>query len=238
MTKKYTLLYILAGALLCGCNQRGNSNHNDNQTAKKDKQYAENIITKTIPIPCEFTHLTSISGADIIYTQGDYGMEVTGDSAKIIGLETNFESNLLTISFKTERNSDINIYETKQNVTINISAPNLACVSICGCGNFTSKGKWKGEKIELGTIGKGNFECDSIECQIFDYRTSGEGEANFCNIKAESTHISNVARTTINANVDTKLLMCENSGTSAISFSGTALKQELFPTKEGKILFK
>lgn len=238
----------MASIAICGCNQQqkqtGNASsdsiNNQNNAANNAAQSSgkQNIIHKVIPVPADFTHLTCISGANVVYTQGDYKMEAVGDSATLQYLETDFDSDLLTISFGSEKNQDINVYEGKINVTINISAPHLQCVSVCSSGDFTSKGIWKGDKIEFGMIGSGHLVCDNIECQSLDYQASGDGNADFTNIKAGKVHIANTAGSNINANVNTDFLQSENLGHSTISFTGQAKSTEFHPTKEGKILFK
>lgn len=242
--KKYTLLYILAALTTIGCNQQKSTNDSSSkdstsQTTKSVSKKAkkQNKITKYIPIATDFTHLICVSGANITYTQGDYNIEAIGDSAVLQYLCADFDSNILTLSIGSERNQDINIYEGKLDVTINISAPNLQCVTLCSSGDFTSHGLWKANKIEFGIIGKGSFHCDSIESTTFDLQSTGDGNANFTNINSKSIHIANMSGSNINADVNTELLMCENKGYSTITFTGKASRKELFPTKTGKILF-
>lgn len=252
--KKYTLLYILATLAVCSCGNNQNSSEttgtekNSNTQKATNAQHASDsstnnskankIIHKTIPIASEFTHLLSVSGANIIYTQGDYNIEAIGDSSVLSYLATEFDSNTLTISIGTERNQDLNIYEGKLNITINISAPNLQCVSLCSSGDFQSIGTWKADKIELGIIGSGTFSCDTIDCTSFDLSATGNGNGNFSHIKSHKIHFANVANTNITADINTDLISCENSGNSTITFTGRATSQQFYPTKTGKILFK
>jgi len=259
--KKYTLLYIGAtlfclgtNLALCSCNQSNKAKDNSSANTQNQKENTSNtnsgassastssasnanIITKQIPIGAEFTHLIAVSGADIVYTQGDYKMDAIGDSSILEFLEADIESGILTISIGSERNQDINFYEGKQNVTINLSAPNLKCVSICSSGNFTSKGLWKSDKIEFGVIGDGNFKCDSIICQFLDYQATGNGNANFAHIKSQKLRFTNTSGSNINADIDTDIIIADNQGNSTFKFTGKANSTELYPTKKGKILF-
>lgn len=233
--KKFTVFYISGIMALCSC---GNQNNATNQKTENTPHREPNIITKHIPIGAEFTHLTSVSGANIVYTQGDYALDITGDSAIIQHLEADFDANILTLSLANERNSDLNAYEGKQNVTINVSAPNLQCVSICSSGDFISKGMWKGEKLEFGIIGSGNFYCDSIDCNIFDMQSTGRGQGEFAHIKAERIHFASTSETGIKADIDTDLLLAENQSIHDFVFTGKINKKEIYETKRGKILFK
>lgn len=237
--KKYTLLYLLGCIALCSCGNQSKTDNNKVENPTEKGTYASKIVSEIQPIPSAFTHLILISSADVEYTQGaEYKMEIVGDSIAIRNIVTNFESNLLTISIKTERNPELNTYDQKLDATIKLSSPDLACVSVCGIGNFTTKGTWKGNKIELGTIGNGNINCDSIICSSFDYKSSGEGDATFDYVKAETTHFSSVTSTAIKANIDTDILMCENSSNKPITFTGKANKKEIYDTKKGRVIFE
>ncbi len=245
--KKYTLLYIGAALAICSCGQHNNPDKANASNTKDQGDTAieesnsrsskANIVTKQIPIGAEFTHLIAISGANIVYTQGDYKMDVTGDSSLIAFLETDIESKILTVSLSSEKNQDINIYEGKQNVTINLSAPDLQCVSVCSSGDFTSKGMWKTNKLEFGMIGNGNLHCDSIECEKLDYQATGKGDAYFTHIKSSKSRFTNTSTSNVDANIETNLIIADNQGTSTFKFKGKAETKEIYQSKEGKILF-
>lgn len=235
--KKYTLFYILAATVLCGCGQQNKSAENDNNGQESAlKKPTTKIVKKEIHVGGTFTHLTSITGADIEYTQGNYRMELEGDSLLMKYLETDYESGLLTLSLASERNADINRYETKLNLTIRISAPDLQCVSLCNCGDFTSKGTWKGKKIEFGSIGSGSFHCDSIECDKLEFQASGSGNATFTHIQSPYIHFANTNMSNIDALVSCDTLQAENIGRSTFNIKGTAKMKEIHPTKNGKII--
>lgn len=223
---------------ICGC-KNGNKVEEKEVTVTPEPETAKvNIIKKNVPLFGDFTHITSVTGANIVYTQGDYNIEVIGDSSFIQSLKPEIDSGVLTISMGAELNQDLNLLERNHNVTLNISAPSLRCVTLCGSGNFTSKGLWKGDKLEFGIIGSGNFVCDSIECNIFDFQSSGEGDAEYVHIKAQQMHVSNTRKTNVKADIETETLKSENVGKSTFTFTGTARYQELYPTKSGKIEFE
>lgn len=235
--KKNTLLYIITALTILGCKNGNKVEEKEVAVVSEPAHAKDNIIKKTIPLYGEFTHITSVTGANIVYTQGDYSFEVIGDSTFIQSLKPDIDSGVLTISMGAELNQDLDLLERNHNVTLNISAPNLRCVTLCGSGNFTSKGVWKADKIEFGIIGNGNFVCDSIECNIFDFQSSGEGDAEYTHISAQQMHFSNTRKTNVKADIETETLKSENVGKSTFTFTGTAKYQELYPTKSGKIEF-
>lgn len=238
--KKNTLLYILGSIALISCgNQNNNAENAENDSTKvAPKKSSVNIIKKELHVAAPFTHLTSITGATIEYTQGNYRMELEGDSILLKYLETDYESGLLAISFASERNMDINRYETKLNLTVRISAPDLKCVSLCSCGDFISKGIWKGSSIEFGGIGSGSFICDSIQCTSLNYQSSGTGSATFAHIQAPYIHFANTNTSDIDASLSCDTLQAENIGNSTFTFKGTAKLKEIHPTKYGKIVIE
>lgn len=236
--KKTRILYSLAIIALCSCNNPTDKNEKDKKASEVQNAPAKsaNIIHKQVAVEGEFTHLTSITGAQINYTQGDYSLEIIGDSAFVQYLKTEFDAGVLSISLSAEKNADLNLFEGKINVTINLSAPHLQCVALCSSGGFSSKGLWKADKMEFGVIGTGEFVCDSIECNTFDYQATGDGDATFAHIKADKIHFYNVGKSNITSVVDTDLLLAENIGHSTMLFSGRAKEHDLNPTRNGKIV--
>ncbi len=225
---------MAAALVLCSCNNGGTENsENDKDSTKVAVNTAKKKIVKLpFPITDNFNHITSIGGIDIVYTQGDYHIEVEGDSALLQHIQAEVESGVLTINIRGERNKDINIYEGKYNVTAYISSPDLKCVAICSTGNFTSKGLWEVDDIELGTIGTGAFNIDSICCATFKYQSTGTGDATFNYLEAnDKLDIACMAANHVNANVNTSFLtVATNSG--KVKLSGIAKNKDIAATKE------
>lgn len=235
--KKYTLLYIIGAIVLASCGGKGTTTKKQDTSHKTTApKKASNIIHRNINIAGEFTHLLSMCGADIVYTQGDYNIEVEGDSALLQYLGFDIDSSVLTITLGSQAHQDLNIYEGKSNITINISAPSLQCVSLCSSGDFTSHGLWKNENVEMGIISTGSFSCDSIECKTLSLQSSGKGSASFANIKAANATIDNLAESNINATLDVDYIRAINKGNSTMTFNGRAGEKEFYPTESGKIV--
>lgn len=236
--KGHSLLYILFAMLFCACGQQEKQKQQTAESVPTPKEKTENVISREYPCGGDITHLTSVSGAHIIYTQGPNRLIAEGDSALLNYLDTDFDSGVLTISLGSERNPEINLYEGKKQITIYFSAPNLHCVSLCSSGDFTSKGKWCAETVEMGIIGSGSLHCDSIECQAFDFKASGKGSAYFTLIKSNEINFANLGETDVDAITDTDHLVAINKGRSTMTFSGRATTHEFYPSEKGIILFK
>ncbi|MBQ6965360.1 MAG: DUF2807 domain-containing protein [Bacteroidaceae bacterium] len=194
------------------------------QPSKKSKATRNHVIRKHIIIPHDFSYLTNMGSIDVIYTQGNYNIEVEGDSTLISYLETNFDSNLLTISLPTESNVDINLYGNTSNIRMYLSCPDLKCVSICGNGNFECPTNWHTEDLQLGALGTGMMNLGNIECSTFSLQSTSIGDVTINNLKAEDATIYSRSSAHISAHVDLKNLLIYNEGSQTIHLTGKAQK--------------
>lgn len=225
MNRKY-LTYITCGAiaLLVSCRQtttEKNDKGND-ATPTEAKQPKQNIVRQHIKIPSTFTHITNLGSIDIIYTQGDYNIDVEGDSMMLRNLSTTFESNLFTTTIFTDNNPDINAYGNKSNVKMYVSCPDLQCVSICGNGGFTSQGVWKTTEAQVGVFGTGSMKLDDVQCNTFKLESSDKGSIEIANLQAEDASLYSHSPAKIKVNMDVQRLSVFNVGTGAIHLTGYA----------------
>lgn len=218
---------LTAIAMLASCNgqspsQTSAEKKEDAGAAESGKRRSENVVRVKMGTPKEFTHVTNLGSANIIYTQGDYAMEVEGDSAMLQYLMTSFDSNLLTVSMRTDGNRDFNLYGSTSNVTIHLSCPDLKCVSICGNGGFESKGKWSGDKIEVGVLNTGTLCLDTIECNTFGLQSTSVSLINLSYLKANEVNVLTRTSATVEMNVDAEELTILNDGKPKITLTGKA----------------
>lgn len=211
-------------SILTACNnpvQRPNEQSGDDTSQEKVKN--EKIVRRQLGTLKDFTHLTNLGSVNIIYTQGDYNMEVEGDSVLLQYLTTSFDSNLLTVSMRTDGNRDINLYGNASNVTMYLSCPNLKCVSICGNGGFESIGKWSGDDIEVGILSTGTMRLDSIECNTFSMQSTSVSNISITNLKVNEATIMTRANATIDMDVDAEELTVLNDGKPTMTLTGRAV---------------
>lgn len=236
MKKQYLLLLSIL-LLLSSCEGNNTSN---NKSIKEDQPSTKktNIIKKPLYITSDFNQITSLGGIDILYTQGDYNIEAEGDSSIINCIEASTDSGILTINLKSDRNKDINTYDGKQDITVHISSPDLKCVALCSSGNFKSKGMWNISNIELGVIGTGGFDIDSIKCDNLKYEATGEGNTKINNItSSEKITISCMGPSDVTANINANIIdVATQSG--KISLTGKANKKEFAATNANLIIDK
>ena len=220
---KYQIITALtAMSMLAACNNSAKKQTGvaEQEEASQRRRKSENIVRQKLGTLKEFTHITNIGSVNIVYTQGEYSMEVEGDSTMLQYITTSFDSNLLTVSMRTDGNRDFNLYGNTSNVTMYLSCPDLQCVSICGNGGFESKGKWSGDNIEVGVLDTGELHLDSIECNTFSLQSTSVSLINIANLKANEAAILTRTSATIDINVDAEDFTVLNDGKPKITLTG------------------
>ena len=222
---RYGAITTLAALLLCAsCQHTANKEQQQSigTGTKQPAQSQKNIIRKHISIPSEFDYLTNLGSVDIIYSQGSYNIEVEGDSVQLEYLQARFDSNLLTVSIKSDGNSALNPYGNSSNVKMYISAPDLKCVSVCSNGSFESLGTWRSEDIQLGMIGTGNMELANVECTKFSLQSTDGGSFRVASLKADDAAIFSTSTAHFEADVNVNNLTILNEGKQTMKLTGTA----------------
>lgn len=222
---KYGIIATLSTLLLLSaCHHATPSNDvkTDTQNSTKSEQRKQNIIRKRISIPFDFSYITNLGSVDIIYTQGDYNIEVEGDSTTLNFLNAEFDSNLLTVNLQSDNNTDINLYGNSNNIKMYVSTPELKCVSICGNGSFESQATWRAENIQLGVLSTGSMKIGRVECTTFEMQSTDIGNIDITDLHAEDATIYSRSSATINANVDVTNLTVINDGQQKMKLTGKA----------------
>ena len=196
-------------------------NSGDNSTLQRKKK-KENIVRRPVATLKDFSYITNLGSVNIVYTQGDYSIEVEGDSAMLQYLTTSFDSNLLTVSMRTDGNRDFNLYGNTSNVTMYISCPDLKCVSICGNGGFESRGTWSADDLQVGVLGTGTMSLDAIECNTFSMQSTSISLVSIANLKANEATVMTRTSAIIDMNVDVEELIVLNDGKPKITLTGKA----------------
>ena len=222
---KYGIIITFATLLVLGACRRATSTNEvktNNKEVEKKEQRKQNIIKKRISIPFDFSYITNLGSVDIIYTQGNYGIEVEGDSTTLNYLTTEFDSNILTVNLQTDNNTDINLYGSTNNIKMYVSAPELKCVSVCGNGSFESQATWRAENIQLGVLSTGSMKIGRVECTTFDLQSTDIGNIDITDLQAEDASLYSRSTATINVNMDVKNLIVINDGKQTLKLTGKA----------------
>ena len=219
---RYSIITTLSALLLLSA-CRPSSPAQDKPSAESSTSVKkQNIIRKHVNIPSNFSYITNLGCIDIIYTQGDYSIEVEGDSTTLNYLDTTFDSNLLVVSLQTDRNTDANVYGHTSNVKMYVSCPDLQCVSICGNGGFESPSTWRTENLQLGVLGSGKLKTGKIECTTFSLQSSQTGSIDIGELHAEDASLYSMSDANINMNVYVNDLTILNEGKQHLHLTGKA----------------
>ena len=217
----FVLAAIIGGAA-CTHTPAPKSEQTTPQEKVQSAPAKQNIIKKHINIPSDFSYITNLGSIDIYYTQGDFCIDVEGDSTTLSYLDARFDSNLLTVNIKTDNIPELNKYGYTSHVKMYVSCPDLKCVSICGNGKFESQGIWKTKDLQLGVLGTGAMQLEHIECTSFTLHSNKIGNVSIGKLIADEANIYSVSAAHIDVNMDVKNLAVINEGKQTMTFTGTA----------------
>ncbi len=188
---------IVPITLLCAC---GNAPKQDSTPIKKETTKV-NIQTRNLPCNREFIQIINLGSADIVYTQGEYQIDATGDSTLLDMLQLSFDSGTLTINMNGEAQSDITPIATMRNVKIQISSPQLNYLTSCGSGAFQSVGTISTDNFQVSITGMGAMQLDTIQCDKFKMENNYAGQAELAYLKCHTAVITAFGNSTTTANI-------------------------------------
>ena len=237
---KYGFLITLSALFLLG-SCRNTPTLQEGKTAQEQTnpdKAKRNFVRRYINIPQDFNYIINLGSIDIIYTQGNFSVEVEGDSATLHFLHTDFDSNLLTVSIGNDGNTDYNFFGNTSNVKMYISCPDLKCVSICGNGSFASQATWRTEDLQLGVLGTGALKIGKVECTTLSIQSSDIGDISIADLHAEDATIYSRSSAHIDLNVDVNNLTVLNEGSQTITLTGSAHKVYVKNSKDPNLTNK
>ncbi|MCM1311950.1 MAG: DUF2807 domain-containing protein [Bacteroides sp.] len=194
-------VFFLMTAVLCvfvvSC-KKGN----DNNVPETDGASESKKVVTHLKVAGDFYQITNIGSVDIVYTEGDYKIDVECDSSLLPYVSTVFDSGTLTVYMRREEKGDVNWLSDKSDVTLYVSCPKIKYIAVCGSGSFKSVGTIHSTDMQIGSLGLGDIELDSVECETFDYELRTESNAAFKHITCNSAKFSSYGGGMIQAEVD------------------------------------
>ena len=217
-------------SMLVACSSSGNKTAGDSsqQATNTEKKNVPNIKRKRIAVVRDFEHITNIGTVDIVFTHGDYGIEVEGDSALLDMVRTEFDSNLLTVSIGADANPDYGKYNTASSTKLYISAPLLKCLTICNAGGFTCIDDWKCDDIQIGMFGSGIVKLGNVECKKFLVDSSGNGSVSVGHLKADVATLASRMEGSFTFDCDVEDFVITNGGKQKIKLTGKIAHKEIY----------
>ena len=177
--KRY-LLAIIGITTLVGCKQASNNSEQTPTSAETEQPKEVTVVRKTIPYVGDFTNITNVSDFDIVFTEGDYSIEVEAPETVIGALRTSIDSGVITFGQLEEGKNRYLHKDSKGVGTIYVSCPELRVLAVCGKGNFKSEGCIHTSYLHAGVLDLGNIDIDSVVCETtFRYETTYNGDASF-----------------------------------------------------------
>lgn len=224
--KNQYLLPLLTLFILTACHNAPEKNQHQKaqQEEKQQDKKKVNIIRKPLSIPYEFSYITNLGSVDIFYSQGDYNIDVEGDSSMLQHLDADFDSGLLSVSIKTDRNNGVNLFGSTSNVRMYVSSPVLHCISVCGSGSFENTSTWKGENLRIGALGTGALKLGRVECETAIIESNNIGGITIDDLQAHEATIYSRSSANINVNLNVDELTVLNEGKQSITLTGSAKK--------------
>lgn len=236
--KRTTIMAVASLLTLAGCNNTptDNSQQAIGSATEQTANHKPNIVKKHINIPAPFSYITNLGSIDIIYTQGDYSIDVEGDSTMLQYINITFDSNLLTAGILTDNNTDLNRYGNTSNVRMYVSCPDLKCVSICGNGNFESRATWTTEDLQLGVLGTGAMNLEAIVCTKFRLQSTDIGNITIHDLTADDATLYSRSSAHIEAHVNVNTLTVLNDGKQTIKLTGKANSTSISNPKDENLI--
>ncbi|MBR2631195.1 MAG: DUF2807 domain-containing protein [Bacteroidaceae bacterium] len=224
--KNQYLLPLLTLFILTACHNAPEKNQHQKaqQEEKQQDKKKVNIIRKPLSIPYEFSYITNLGSVDIFYSQGDYNIDVEGDSSMLQHLDADFDSGLLSVSIKTDRNNGVNLFGSTSNVRMYVSSPVLHCISVCGSSSFENTSTWKGENLRIGALGTGALKLGRVECETAIIESNNIGGITIDDLQAHEATIYSRSSANINVNLNVDELTVLNEGKQSITLTGSAKK--------------
>lgn len=206
MDKNYFFSIIILSCILtasCTDNKTNKQTTDDNNQKSISTEQKSKPIKKSLVVTSDFTNIINVGSIDIVYKEGDYNIEVEGDSALLEFLRYDIDSKLLTVRLEGESNKDLSVYIKKSTgITMYVSTPELKAISLCNSGSFKSTNTIHTDDFQVGAMGNSTFDVDSIVCKSFRYEHNDNGTSTFKMIDCESADIFTNCTGEVTANIN------------------------------------
>lgn len=176
------------------------------------------------PVVTENRNISNFSGIDlrvsgqVNYTQSsEYKVEVRAQQNILGYLETYVSNNKLVIRF----DNDVRV-RTHEDITVNISAPDLNSLRVSGSGDIMAAGTLTPTSMDIDISGSGNITVSRLEADYLDANISGSGDIKVLNGDAaeEKLKVSGSGDMDL-ANVLSKFVTTTTSGSGDIRVHAT-----------------
>ncbi|MCD8235355.1 MAG: DUF2807 domain-containing protein [Prevotellaceae bacterium] len=190
---------VLCATLLSSC---GNSNSaNDKAVSDADSVSVPKKVMTHVKVAGDFYQITNIGSVDVVFSEGDYKIDVECDSSLLPYVSTTFDSGTLTVFMRREEKGEVE-WAGKSNATLYVSCPLIKYIAVCGGGSFKSVGTIHSTDMQIGNLGTGNIELDSVVCETFEHEHRTDANAVFKHVTCERAKLLSYGSGTIQSDID------------------------------------
>ena len=214
-------LAIVVSIMLVGCQLQSKDSDAAKTVGASETPKSMPVVRRTIPFMGTFYQITNVSDFDIVFTPGDYNVEVEGPEALLGALNSTVDSGIITFS-QSEGGKSSSYISGKTNGlgTIYVSCPQLQILAVCSGGSFRSEGTIHTPSLHVGMLSTASIDMDSVCCDDrFIYETSNDGNASFSSIQAGGDVTMYMSDNgTVRADIQTPGTLFVNTGAKSVSY--------------------
>ncbi len=216
-----TNVYRFFGALTCAllpfsCQQTGKTEKETGDTTRNETvENTVKTVRRHVKYSGAFYQITNIGSPDIVLTQGPYNIEAEGPEDLIENLNIGIDQYVLTVSMKDEEKIDLTQYKTSgRKLTLYVSCPTVKAIAMCGTGSLRTTGTIQADNLQLGILGAGSIEADTINAVSLSLDVTGDGNTTIRQVTAKNTAqflLSGQGQTTCDVNAGEEVSVNCNS---------------------------
>lgn len=182
-------------------------------------------IIDTISIPFDNFDSLNFNGVwNVVVKQSDdYTIEITADKALLNELD--IEKKGTTIDFSHEKYLNGGS-ESKYNITVFITSPNLKLIKFAGMGNMLLQ-DFNIETLDIINSGASNIKAEGVTIEMLNLVVSGAANAELSNINIKNCHLDISGAANIELNMTGGELSGLISGAASVVYGGSVSSESV-----------
>lgn len=165
----------------------------------------------------EFSKISSASGIDVYFTQGNkHSLQIETDAENMDKIESKVENGRLTLKCKYDEKLKSNI-----KVKAYVSAKNIEDISLSGAADFYTTSITNNTVLNVSSSGAADFKADKVTTKDCKLSFSGASDCDIKNLSTETAKLSFSGGSDANVHVSSATnIEASASGGSDITLSG------------------
>lgn len=165
----------------------------------------------------EFSKISSASGIDVYFTQGNtHSLQIETDAENMDKIESKVENGRLTLKCKYDEK-----LKSKIKVKAYVSAKNIEDISLSGAADFYTTSITNNTALNVSSSGAADFKADKVTTKDCKLSFSGASDCDIKNLTTETAKLSFSGGSDANVHVSSATnIEASASGGSDITLSG------------------